>query len=185
MYDFVINLTAVLGFFTLLGHIAIGFFLVLFLFKSRLVRLLFTFVKRNILWLGFGISLVAMLMSLFYSEVAGFAPCELCWWQRIIIYPLVILFGVALKRNDKKICDYTLPLVAIGVFIAAYHYTIQMISTYGPDIELLVPCGSGEGAVPCTEFYFMEYGYITMPMMSLTALSILLIAHLINKYAKA
>src|SRR5699024_12841110 len=77
-----------------------------------------------IIWIQ---ALIATLGSLFYSEVMGFTPCELCWVQRIFMYPLVMIYGVAAFKKDLSIALPGLFLSGIGMFISAYHYLLQKL----------------------------------------------------------
>ena len=129
--------------------------------------------KKNtiVVWVGerglllsFIVASVATLGSLFYSEVAGYEPCKLCWYQRIFMYPLAILLGIAWERRDKSIIPYVLTLTGIGAVIASFHYYLQLIPT-----SPLVPCSAVGVAVSCTTREFTHFGYVTIPMMSLTA----------------
>ena len=110
--------------------------------------------------------------SLFYSEIAGFDPCKLCWFQRIFMYPLAILLGLALIRKDFKFTFYPFALTLIGAIISLYHNTIY----YG-GISIF-PCEPFGLGVSCTKVLVMEFGYVTIPLMALTAF--LLIILLLN-----
>lgn len=111
-------------------------------------------------------SLFATLGSLFFSEIMQFPPCVLCWYQRIFMYPLVIIFGVALLTNDKKVVNYALPLSLVGLIIAFYHNLLY----YGLIPESIQPCLAG---VSCTTQFFAWFGFITIPLLSLVAFSII------------
>jgi len=92
--------------------IILSVFLLIFLKKES--RPLFNFLAVNALKLAFLVALIATNGSLFYSEYAKFTPCLLCWLQRIFMYPLVVLFAIAVSKKDDKIFTYTLPLAVIG-----------------------------------------------------------------------
>lgn len=111
------------------------------------------------LWL---ISLVSMSGSLFFSEVMGFPPCILCWYQRICMYPLVLIFLVAMIDDDSKALRYSIPLSLIGWIIAGYHNLIY----YGVIPETLSPCQAG---LSCADVNIEWFGFITIPLMSFTA----------------
>jgi disulfide bond formation protein DsbB len=108
------------------------------------------------------VSLTATGGSLFLSEVMGYLPCKLCWFQRIFMYPLVLLLGRAAIRDDRAITGYALPLSVIGGLISAYHYAEQKI----PGVAALTPCTAG---VPCDQDYLNWFGFITIPFMALVA----------------
>jgi disulfide bond formation protein DsbB len=111
---------------------------------------------------AFAVSLVATGGSLFLSEVLGYIPCQLCWFQRICMYPLVLLLGRAALRDDRHIAGYALPLSMIGGLIAAYHYAEQKV----PGLADIAPCKAG---IPCNTDYLDWFGVITIPLMALVA----------------
>ncbi|QWU13939.1 disulfide bond formation protein DsbB [Paenibacillus sophorae] len=121
-----------------------------------------TFLRRHCLYLAWFVSLIAVAGSLYLSEVLKYEPCKLCWFQRIFMYPQVFLLGIATYRNDKRIIPYVLPLCAIGGSISLYHYAEQKI----PALGKVVPCTIG---VPCTKDYLNFFGFITIPLLALTA----------------
>src|SRR3989344_3104936 len=104
--------------------------------SARISRLLLDFVSRYAIFIGFMMAAGSLAGSLFYSNYAGFAPCSLCWIQRIFIYPLVPIFAIALWKNDRNVADYALSLSVIGTLVAAYHTYIQFGGVS------LVPCSA-------------------------------------------
>ncbi|BCG59414.1 disulfide oxidoreductase [Paenibacillus sp. URB8-2] len=120
------------------------------------------FLSRYGLYLAWFVSLVATAGSLYLSEVLKYEPCKLCWFQRIFMYPQVLLLGIATYRNDKRIVPYVLPLSVIGGSISLYHYAEQKI----PALGKVLPCTIG---VPCTKDYLNFFGFITIPLLALTA----------------
>ncbi len=115
------------------------------------------FIKKYSVTIGALVSVGAVLGSLFYSEIAGFEPCPLCWWQRIFIYSsaVILLVAVFKKRNDAYV--YVLPLSVVGISFAVN----QLVLTWFP--------GNGFGcdAVElCTKLYINEFGFITIPLLS-------------------
>jgi disulfide bond formation protein DsbB len=114
------------------------------------------------------VSIVATGGSLYFSEVMGFIPCALCWYQRIFMYPLVIILGIASFRSDRRITGYVLPLSVIGLSIAFYHYFLVEQKLLG---ELESPlCQVG---VPCDTKYIEWLGFITIPFLSLVAFTLI------------
>ena len=113
-------------------------------------------------------AIIAMAGSLFFSERMGFIPCYLCWYQRILMYPLVFLLGIAFYRNDKNIYVYALPLSIIGVAVSSYHYALQKI----PSLQQFSVCTSG---VPCSGQYVNYLGFITIPFMAFVAFTLITI----------
>lgn len=130
--------------------------------------------KKNILYLAWIQALVATLGSLFFSEVMKYTPCVLCWYQRIAMYPLVAILAVGILRKDKAVTAYALPLGIIGWVIALYHNLVY----YGIVSENLVPCSEG---VSCTTRFFAWFGFITIPLLSLIAFSVINMCLLIFK----
>ena len=104
------------------------------------------------------VALTATAGSLYLSEVVGFAPCVLCWYQRIAMYPLVFVLGVGLWRRDTGVWRFAIPLPVAGFLISAYHVALQ----YQPSLEL-IPCEEG---VPCTARYVAVFGVVSIPVMA-------------------
>jgi len=115
---------------------------------------------------------IGTLGSLFFSEVLEFAPCVLCWYQRIFLYPLAITLAIGLFPLDRGAIKYSLPLALAGWLVALYHNLLY----HGVIPEDLQPCQQG---VSCTETYMELFGFLTIPMLSLisfTAIIALLVA---------
>lgn len=106
------------------------------------------------------IAATAMLGSLYFSEVMQFTPCKLCWYQRIAMYPLAPMLGIAAVRNDLGIRLYAWVLVASGAVISLYHYVLQWM----PDL------GSTSCSLdaPCTAVWVREFGFVSIPFMALS-----------------
>jgi|tagenome__1003787_1003787.scaffolds.fasta_scaffold20787311_2 disulfide bond formation protein DsbB len=114
------------------------------------------------LWIAWVIALVATLGSLYFSEIAHFEPCRLCWFQRICMYPLaVLLFGMALRRDARNALLYALPLPVIGAGVSTYHEYI----VYHPEAET---AGCKQG-VSCAVVWIEKFGYVQIPTLALTA----------------
>ena len=114
----------------------------------------------NILFLCWLVASVSAMGSLFFSYVMEFAPCVLCWYQRIFLFPLVIILVVGLFPFDKSIVKYALPLAITGWLTAAYHNLLYA----GIIPESIQPCSQG---VSCTEEYIKLFGFLSIPMLSL------------------
>jgi len=113
-------------------------------------------------WIAWAFALVATLGSLFFSEVSQFIPCRLCWFQRIGMYPLVALLLIAAVRRDTRgAALYGMPPAVFGAIVAIYHIYIE----HHPEAET---AGCKIGA-PCTTKWIDKLGYITIPMLALTA----------------
>lgn len=109
-----------------------------------------------IAWLA---AIVSTLGSLFFSEVLKFIPCTFCWYQRILMYPLVILLGIAFYHQDDKITRYVLPFSILGILVSGYHYALQKI----PALKAFEMCTSG---VPCSGQYINWLGFVTIPLLA-------------------
>jgi disulfide bond formation protein DsbB len=125
-----------------------------------------SFCRRHCLYLAWVVSVVAVAGSLYLSEVLKYEPCKLCWFQRIFMYPQLFLLGMATFRNDKRIIPYVLPLSVIGGSISIYHYAEQKI----PALAKIAPCTIG---VPCNKDYLNFFGFITIPLLALTAFTLI------------
>lgn len=132
---------------------------------------------NNSLLLAWIAAIIATLGSLYFSEVMHFIPCTLCWYQRIFMYPLAIILGVAVYRNDKGIYKYALPLSIIGLLIAGYHTLLQRI----PYLQQFEMCSTG---VPCSKDYINWLGFITIPLLALIAFTIITVCLIICTRSK-
>lgn len=108
--------------------------------------------------LGFTLASISVLGSLYISEILEIAPCELCWYQRILIFPIPIILGVSLFLEKQDVADYVLPLASLGIPISAYHYIVQWTQA-ASGCSTQVSCGS---------IQVQEFGFVTVPWMSLT-----------------
>ncbi len=118
--------------------------------------------------LVFVVSLGATLGSLFYSELMHFEPCRLCWFQRIAMYPLAFLSGLALWRRDRTIMWYIRLQAIVGAAIGAYHYLVQTLD--------ILDGGSCSATVPCTLRYVNEYGFVSIPFMAMCCFLLIAVA---------
>jgi len=160
----------ILAMLTVLGDVVLLALLINFFKPIKLGRYgISNIVSKNAYLFVFVISLVATLGSLFYSEVAKFTPCELCWYQRIFMYPQTVLFFVALYKNQTTIHTYSLFLLSIGGSISLYHYLLQMKVV---DVSVCPVVGY---SVSCSDSFVKQFGYITIPMMALTAFALMII----------
>ena len=115
---------------------------------------------------GFGVAVLATAGSLYFSEVAHFEPCRLCWYQRIAMYPLVIILGIAAWRRDVSVRRYAVPVAVIGALIATYHYALEWL----PWLD----SGVCSATTPCTIVWFREFGFISLPYLALSAFLLIL-----------
>lgn len=121
------------------------------------------------LYFAWVVSLVATLGSLYFSEIRGFIPCDLCWYQRILMYPLVLILGIGTFQNDVSAKKFALPLAVIGWFISTYHYLVQKV----PGFAEIKPCVNG---VPCNTQYINWLGFITIPFLAWTAFTLIIVS---------
>lgn len=164
------NINLGLSYLVLASHAALVIFLLAIIFRHSWGQMLQVFLGKNALVLALSVSLVAVMGSLFYSEVRGFEPCVLCWWQRVFLYPLPVIFGIALWKKDNQAFLYAVPLVVLAGLVAIYQYYAAFLGGTS-----LLSCTDAGGA--CSKVYVMAFGYITIELMSLTAsLYILLLA---------
>nr|WP_314901709.1 disulfide bond formation protein B [uncultured Deefgea sp.] len=105
--------------------------------------------------------------SLFFSEVMQIPPCVLCWYQRIAMYPLLVVFSVALFPFDPRCTRYALPLAIIGWLFAFFHLLIYS----GVIPESMQPCTA---EVSCAKIDLELIGFITIPLMSVVAFSLMI-----------
>lgn len=121
-----------------------------------------TKLQINILYIALAQSIIAMLGSLYFSEVMNLPPCVLCWYQRIALYPLVVILIVGILRKNRDIAMYVLPLSLTGLAISIYHNLLY----WGIIPESIAPCMAG---VSCTTKFFEWFGFITIPFLGLIA----------------
>jgi disulfide bond formation protein DsbB len=123
--------------------------------------------KWRLLFLAWMVALTATLGSLFFSQIMMLPPCSLCWFQRICMYPLVILLLTGLVSFEESVLKYSLPLSGIGWGIALYHHLL-----YAKILpENVSPCLQG---VSCTTVQINWFGFVTIPLLSLTAFSLII-----------
>lgn len=114
-------------------------------------------IEQKLLSVGLAIAVVATTGSLYFSLGMGLIPCRLCWYQRILMYPLVVVFGVALATNDRTVYQTALPLAGVGVVVSGYHSAIQIIG------------GGVCGSFSCTTIQFQLLGVLSIPNMAFIA----------------
>ena len=123
------------------------------------------------------IALVGMVGSLFFSEVMLYPPCVLCWYQRIALYPLVLIVGIGIILRDSRMKYYALSLAVSGLLIAVYHNLLY----YGVIPESITPCVEG---ISCTSTQIEWLGFITIPLMSLAGFAAIVLCLLLHKPEK-
>lgn len=124
------------------------------------MNMLATWLDRKSLYLALLAAWVAMLGSLYFSEVAGFAPCTLCWYQRILMYPLTLLLAVGLLRRDHHLPVLVLPFSLLGLGFATYHYLLEKTDWFTEGTVC-------QGGVSCVTVWINWFGFVTIPFLSL------------------
>ena len=117
-------------------------------------------------YIAWCIALLSMVGSLFLSEVMELPPCVLCWYQRIAVYPLVLIIGIGISIKDRSMKTYALPFALIALAISIYHNLLY----YGIIPEAITPCTEG---VPCNAVQLELLGFITIPLMGLVSFALL------------
>lgn len=166
-----------------LGTVLFGLFAVFLFFvlitprreESGLVRRVSDFFEKHSFLFSGIVAVTATLSSLFYSDIAHFAPCTLCWWQRIFLYPQAVVLIMASSIKDRNIKKFCLIFSAIGAVISAYHSYLQ----FGGNP--LIPCVAAGASPSCTFRYFLEFGYVTIPTMALTTFILIILLMLLKK----
>lgn len=154
------NIASLLPYLVLVSHVVFIVLLLALVFRRSWGREITCWLGKHAVILALIVAMAAVVGSLFYSELIGFEPCVLCWWQRIFLYPLVIVFGMAVWKKAASVFLYAVPLAFAAALIAAYQSYVYL----GGDSFLT--CTALDGA--CSKIYVMAFGYITIPMMSLT-----------------
>lgn len=125
-------------------------------------------IMDNILYIGWVQAILAVGGSLFFSEILRYPPCVLCWWQRVAIYPMVILFAVGIHKKDRNLFWYAMPILFVGWCISIFHNLLY----YKIIPDTLAPCELG---VSCTTKYIEWFGFVTIPSLAFMALSIMMV----------
>jgi disulfide bond formation protein DsbB len=123
-------------------------------------------VAPNAYAMAWVVAFLATAGSLYFSEVAGFEPCRLCWYQRIAMYPLVILLGVAAARRERAGSFYVIAMALIGALVSSYHVALEWF----PSLD----SGACSATTPCTLIWFRMFGFISLPTLALTAFGLIL-----------
>lgn len=116
------------------------------------------------IWMAWIVALTATVGSLIYSEVIDYDPCRLCWFQRIAMYPMVVVLLVGAIRREFQVKYYALPLALAGLVVSVYHYLMQVF----PSLE-----GGSCGAVSCSARLVEIFGFISIPFMAGTGFMVI------------
>lgn len=133
-------------------------------------------VRHPIGW-AWCVALLATSGSLYFSEVAHLVPCRLCWYQRVAMYPLVLVLSIGLLRGDGDVWRYGLPLSLVGILVSAYHVWIQYQPSAAP-----TTCGAG---APCSVRYLAVFGVVSIPMMAGAAFLLIIALLLLVRHASS
>lgn len=131
------------------------------------------FIQKNAMYFILAQAIVATLGSLYFSDIKGYAPCVLCWWQRIFMYSLIPVIIIATLRKENRVYQYTLPMAILGIIVAIYHNLL-----YTGIIEAEEFC---TGGISCTSKYIEYFGFITIPFLALMGFAIIIGLSLISR----
>jgi disulfide bond formation protein DsbB len=129
-------------------------------------------INRSSLYIALITAWVAMLGSLYFSNVLGYLPCDLCWYQRILMYPLAGMLAIGLLRRDNNLPYYVLPFSLVGQGFSTYHYLLEKTQLFGPPAACLT-------GVPCTIAWINWWGFITIPFLAMSGFFIITVMSLI------
>jgi len=162
MQDFFIqNTTPIVSFLTLvLNIVTVGLLFVLIFPKNKISQKMLTNIGPYLLPASFLVAFGSVLGSLVYSEIIQFEPCLLCWWERIFIYPQLVILAIGLYVKEKSVFLYSLVFALLTILVSGYHTYLQLAGSSSAFCATAV--------VSCSKVYFLTYGYITIPTMALS-----------------
>ena len=164
MYNLAIYINWIFGTLTIVANVISIGLIAAILYRRFSLSSFAKFFSDKAVTVSFIATTLATVGSLIYSEIIGYEPCKLCWIQRIFMYPLVVILGMALWRKDKGIRIYVFVLSVVGAVVALYHYISQL--GWNPlDLE----CASLGYSVSCAQTFVLQFGYITLPFMAFSA----------------
>ncbi|MFT7328119.1 MAG: disulfide bond formation protein DsbB [Crocinitomicaceae bacterium] len=155
------------------GVLALLFLLMVFKYDKKITH---HFKKYGMIY-GLIAALASIIGSLGFSLFYAYAPCELCWYQRIFHYPQAFLFAIALYYKDTRVWTYSIWLSVIGFIIAGYQVLIQ----FNPTLAKSSVCSIVPAAESCSDILTQSYGYISIPVMSLTLFTCLIVLYIYQK----
>ena len=160
-------------------HILLAFILVHYIYRSCNGKKFFcleNFFVQQLMKIVFAFSLVSVIASIIFSDVYFVPPCTLCWYQRALLFAQVIIAGIAVMKKDTRAWLYVRYLSIIGFIVAVY----QMLAQFGVQSLPKIACVAEAGA-DCAKISMLEYGYITIPVMSATFFLIVILLSLMKK----
>lgn len=125
-------------------------------------------IRRYGLHAALVVALTALIGSLYFSNIRGYTPCVLCWYQRIFMYPLAFILAIGIGVRDRAVARYVIPPALVGTAVAVYHVLLQKT-------DWLPETPACKVSVPCSSDYIYWLGFITIPVLSLTAFVLILI----------
>lgn len=165
MSPLVEGITQALSLFTVIAEVGIAALAVSVAFRAKGEWVVHRFLRVHAPACAFAVSSFAVFASLFYSEIAGFPPCSLCWVQRAFMFPLPFILLYAWMRGSRRTEGIALFAALCGSAVAAYNWYVQLGG------NAFIPCSaSGES---CSKIFFVMFGYVTIPVMSLTAFALI------------
>ena len=177
-FEAINNLNIFLGIGAIGLQVIFGIALILLISGIKNNRFLL-YLDKHFISVGFAVSLASALFSMVYSEVINYLPCYLCWYQRIFLFPLVFLFGIALWTKDRKVLKYAFPLILVGFAISVY----QNLVYYFKEGAENLPCDAS--GISCfKELVSVFGGYISIPMLALTSFFALIVLSAVVHFRK-
>jgi disulfide bond formation protein DsbB len=177
MPAYVDTFNQVLAFGAVILEIVSVLILVNLVFLRSHTNIILLFFKKYGFYFGFATALASLALSLFYSEVIGFPACELCWTQRLFIYPQTLLYGFALFKDKKNLTRLIEILAVLGMLVSIYHVYIENGGS-----SSLACVTDNINAVSCSARYVYEFGYVTIPVMALTVQVFMLLLAINYRY---
>ncbi len=132
-----------------------------------------SFIQKNAMYLILAQVVIAIVGSLYFSDVKGFEPCVLCWYQRIFMYSLLPIITIALLKKEKKIYHYTLPMALLGITVSIYHNLL-----YTGIIKNEGFCSTG---ISCTSKFIEYFGFVTIPFLAFVGFTVIIILSIISR----
>lgn len=148
-------------------QIILGFLIIYLIYRKiskKRISSLEVFLQNNGMWMVATLSVGAIVGSLIFSDYYGIPPCDLCWFQRILIYPQALIMGIAAYKRDIKAWSYALWLSIIGLLIGLYQSNEQLgVTNAIPKLDCVA-----DASAACAQIHMLEFGYITFPLASAT-----------------
>ncbi len=171
------SVTQIIALLTIISQAGLALVLIGWPWRKTALRTVYDFFSSQALLGAFLVVAGGVLGSLYFSEVAKYPPCELCWYQRILMYPQILLIGLALAKKNRDVGPQIMILSGLGILVSLYQTYLQ----YGG--PALAPCSTTGLAVSCSQQNFLEFGYITIPVMALTGFVMIMVAMVLRRRA--